>query len=151
MQAKKVGSQSTKVWIARFLIVIVIFLNLQAAIQYLLNPNIYSGSFELQGVPGMAAVRGVGILYMMWQVPYIVAAINPVAHRLSSWEAVSMQAIGLVGETWLRSRIPIEHTVLRSSLMRYILFDAGGLVLLLIALILVNTDIQTQKKGKEAC
>ena len=149
MPAEAVQRETRKVWIARVLVAIVIFINLQAALQYLLNPNAYSGSFELEGIPGMAAVMGVGILYVMWQVPYVFAAINPAAHRLSMTEAVLMQAIGLLGETWLRSRIPVEHTVLRNSILRYIVFDAGGLVLLSVAWALVNKKVIAQKKAED--
>jgi hypothetical protein len=149
MPAEAVQREARKVWIARLLVAIVIFINLQAALQYLLNPNAYSGAFELEGIPGMAAVMGVGILYVMWQVPYVFAAINPTAHRLSMTEAVLMQAIGLLGETWLRSRIPVEHTVLRNSILRYIVFDAGGLVLLVVAWSLVNKKVIAQKKAED--
>ena len=149
MPAEAVQREARKVWIARLLVAIVIFINLQAAVQYLLNPNAYSGAFELEGIPGMAAVMGVGILYVMWQVPYVFAAINPAAHRLSMTEAVLMQAIGLLGETWLRSRIPVEHTVLRNSILRYIVFDAGGLVLLSVAWALVNKKVIAQKKAED--
>ena len=149
MPAEAVQREARKVWIARVLVAIVIFINLQAALQYLLNPNAYSGAFELEGIPGMAAVMGVGILYVMWQVPYVFAAINPIAHRLSLAEAVLMQAIGLLGETWLRSRIPVEHTVLRNSILRYIVFDAGGLVLLSVAWALVNKKVIAQKKAED--
>ena len=149
MQGEAVQIATRKVWIARSLVGIVIFINLQAAVQYLLNPNAYSGAFELEGIPGMAAVMGVGILYVMWQVPYVFAAINPIAHRLSLTEAVLMQAIGLLGETWLRSRIPAEHTILRNSILRYIFFDAGGLVLLIIAWFLVKENIIAQQKAED--
>ena len=149
MPAEAVQRETRKVWIARLLVAVVIFINLQAALQYILNPNAYSGAFELEGIPGMAAVRGVGILYVMWQVPYVFAAINPIAHRLSLTEAVLMQAIGLLGETWLRSRIPVEHTVLRNSILRYIIFDAGGLVLLGIAWFFVNRTFLAQKKAED--
>jgi len=149
MQGEAVQIAARKVWIVRLLVAIVIFINLQAAVQYLLNPNAYSGAFELEGIPGMAAVMGVGILYVMWQVPYVFAAINPIAHRLSMTEAVLMQTIGLLGETWLRSRIPAEHTILRNSILRYIFFDAGGLVLLIIAWLLVKGNVIAQQKAED--
>lgn len=149
MQGEAVQVAARKVWIVRLLVAIVIFINLQAAVQYLLNPNAYSGAFELEGIPGMAAVMGVGILYVMWQVPYVFAAINPIAHRLSMTEAVLMQSIGLLGETWLRSRIPAEHTILRNSILRYIFFDAGGLVLLIIAWFLVKGNVIAQQKAED--
>jgi len=44
-----------------------------------------------------------------------------------------MQAIGLVGESLLLRSIPLTHTALRASISRFIIFDAGGLLLLLTA------------------
>ena len=45
MQGEAVQVAARKVWIARLLVAVVIFINLQAAVQYLLNPNAYSGAF----------------------------------------------------------------------------------------------------------
>ncbi|HAE85837.1 MAG TPA: hypothetical protein DCG78_04935 [Anaerolineaceae bacterium] len=149
MHGEAVQIKANKVWLIRLLVVIVIFMNLQAALQYLLNPSVYIGAFELEGIPGMTAVMGMGILYVMWQVPYIFAVINPIAHRISLLESVLMQAIGLIGETLLLSRIPLEHAILRGSILRYIWFDAGGLILLLLALFLVNRRLSAQKKGEK--
>jgi len=69
----------------------------------------------------------------MWQVPYVFALIHPLSNHRSLIEAVLMQAIGLVGETLLLRSIPAAHTVLRASVLRYVIFDAGGLLLLIIA------------------
>ena len=149
MPAETFQPSASKVWISRLLIAVVILLNLQAAFQYLLNPSAYVGAFELQGMPGRTAVMGMGILYIMWQVPYIFAAIHPVAHRFSLIEATIMQAIGLIGETWLRSQIPMENAILRGSIQRYRVFDAGGLVLLCIALLLLSIKSRDQKKGEQ--
>ncbi|MGV7976087.1 MAG: hypothetical protein AB2L16_04270 [Anaerolineaceae bacterium] len=138
----------TRQWIARGLIAVVLALNLQAAVSYLIDPQAFSASFELSGVPGAAAVAGVGILYLMWQVPYVFALTNPVKYKVSLIEAIFMQTIGLLGESWLLSTLDPSHAALRSSIERYIIFDAGGLVLLVCAYCAVHCWRPQFKKGE---
>jgi hypothetical protein len=45
-----------------------------------------------------------------------------------------MQGVGLIGESWLLSQIPMQFALLRNSIFRFISFDAAGLLFLLIAL-----------------
>ncbi len=130
MKSNPESKDRTRNWIARALIAVVLTLNLQAALQYMIAPQAFSAGFELSGTPGATAVAGVGILYLMWQVPYVFALTNPISHKISLIEALLMQAIGLLGESWLLSTIDPNHAALRSSIVRYIIFDAGGLVLL---------------------
>ena len=76
---------------------------------------------------------GIGILFLMWQVPYVVALIHPQRNFRSLLEALLMQGIGLVGEALLLRSIPLAHPTLRTSILRFIIFDAGGLLLLIVA------------------
>ncbi len=117
----------------RVLIFLVLAMNLQCALAYIFDPLPYVAPFELSGEPGRAAVVGIGILFVMWQVPYVFALVHPLRHQRSLFEAVIMQAIGLLGESLLLRSIPLTHTVLRASILRFIIFDAGGLFLLLAA------------------
>ncbi len=123
-------------WIARFLIAVVVFFNLQAAILFLIDPSTYAPGFEVSGVAGDALVRGMGILFIMWNVPYLVAVTDPLRRRVSLYEAIAMQAIGVAGESILLTTLPAGHAALRTTAWRFITFDAGGLFLLVIALIL---------------
>ena len=123
-----------KIWTARLFIAIVAFFNLQCAVVFLLFPQSFSGGFELNGVQGQVMVRGMGILFLMWNVPYIVALTHPVRRLLSVWEAVVMQLIGVMGETLVYIFLPEGHAVLRATALRFIAFDGGGLVVLLAAL-----------------
>ena len=117
----------------RVLIFLVLAMNLQCALTYIFNPLPYVAPFELSGEPGRAAVIGIGILFVMWQVPYVYALIHPLRNRRSLVEAVLMQTIGLIGETLLLRTIPSAHVTLRASILRFIVFDAGGLLLLIVA------------------
>jgi hypothetical protein len=119
--------------LARVLIGVVILFNLQAALVFLLWPERYTSGFELQGAVGGAMLRGLGVLFMMWNVPYAVALWHPIRQRISLYEALAMQTIGLAGETAIYLSLPAVHDLLRSSIMRFITFDALGLGLLAVA------------------
>jgi hypothetical protein len=119
--------------LARGLIGLVILWNLGVAFVFLLQPEQYTGAYELGGQSGAAALRGIGLLFVMWNVPYMVALWHPVRHRISLYEALAMQTIGLVGEAVIYFSLPTIHMVLRTSILRFIAFDGLGLVLLVIA------------------
>jgi len=125
---------------AQILIGLVFLANIQCAGVFLINPSPYIVGFGLEGAAGEQIVRALGLLFIMWNVPYAFALANPIKHRMSLIEVVIMQAVGLVGETgilWAGGPylLPIE-----STLTRFILFDGIGLILLLIALWLVRKD-----------
>ena len=117
--------------LARGLIGVVIFFNLQAALVFLLWPQNYIPAFELEGIIGEAMLRGLGVLLLMWNVPYAVALWNPIRYRVSLYEALAMQTIGLVGESVIYVTLPEFHSLVRGSIMRFITFDAIGLILLI--------------------
>lgn len=127
-----------QIWIARLLIAIVLFWNLQAAIHFMLNPAAFVSSFQLEGVPGRAAIVGYGILFLMWQVPYVFALLHPLRFKISLWQALIMQIIGVIGESILRATIPEEYQLLRGAILRFIAFDAAGVLLLLGALVIIR-------------
>ena len=79
-------------------------------------------------------IQGLGLLFLMWNIPYLAALLDPIRHSTSLVEAVIMQAIGVLGESLLLTRVPQEYINLRASVTRFIVFDGGGLVFLLIAL-----------------
>jgi hypothetical protein len=131
-----------KINLARFLIGFVFLFNVQCALVFLIWPEKYVGSFELSGAPGEAMLRGLGVLFLMWNVPYAVAIWNPVRYRLALWIAIAMQAIGLVGEIWIALLLPVELVEIRSTISRFVVFDATGLLLLSVAAWLVVKDEQ---------
>jgi len=130
--------QKQRTWIARLLIGIVVFFNLDAAFSFMFNPAAYAPGFELAGVPGKAVIQGMGLLFLMWNVPYIVAVLDPVRHFVSLIEAVVMQAIGVFGETILLMTLEGSHPLIKSTTLRFIYFDGGGLVLLLLAFFIIR-------------
>jgi len=122
-----------KLFLARLLIGVVFLVNLQCALAFLIWPGRYTSAFELTGALGEAMLRGVGVLFVMWNVPYAVGLWNPTRHRLSLYEALAMQAIGLLGEMAIYASLHAVHIVARASIARFIAFDALGLLALVAA------------------
>jgi hypothetical protein len=125
-------------WLARGCIAIVFFANVQCGVAFIYTPETYTPAYELSGTVGITVVQALGVLFLMWNVPYAVALWHPVWHRLSLWEAVGMQVIGVIGESAILAYLPYSHAVLRASIERFVLFDGLGLVLLVAAAWLVH-------------
>ena len=117
-----------RLWIARLLIAVVVVWNLECALVFFLNPGAYAPGFELTGIPGEAAVKGFAVLFVMWNIPYLVALWQPWRHRLSLWEALVMQSVGVIGESLILVSIPLDHSTLHVSLLRFTIFDAVGVL-----------------------
>ena len=62
-----------RILIARILVGFVMTINLQCAIVFIINPERYAPLYELIGIPGRAAIQGFGVLFIMWNIPYVVA------------------------------------------------------------------------------
>lgn len=122
-----------RVWLSRGLIAVVVLWNLQCAAMFLIQPDQYAPAYELEGAPGTAAVQGMGILFVMWNIPYLVALSDPARRRISLLEALAMQTVGVIGESLLLAGLPEGHTLLRASIQRFILFDGIGVALLVLA------------------
>ena len=122
-----------RTWTARVLIGLVLLDNFQAAVIFLLFPSRMSPGFDLTGVAGNAAIQGIGLLFLMWCVPYFIATLDPRRHKASFIESIAMQTIALVGESILLALLPTRLPVLTASVQRFISFDGLGLLFLLVA------------------
>lgn len=114
---------------------------------FLLSPSTYAPSFELSGFSGGMVISSFGILFIMWNIPYLFALYHPVKYQSSLIQAVIMQTIGFFGESILLLNIPANHDLLRLSIWRFIVFDGLGLVALIIALFLVKYYSKVAKQS----
>lgn len=117
-------------WLSRLAVAAVFAVNLHCALSFVVAPERYMGGFELAGVPGTAAVRGLGIAFLMWNTTYPLVIWRPRRHLALFGVVLAQQAIGLVGESWLLATLQAGHGSLASSVMRFIAFDGAGLVLM---------------------
>ncbi len=111
----------------------VAFWNLQAAFVFIFTPDSFVRAYELSGVAGETAIRGVGVLFLMWNVPYLFALIDPLRYRLALTLSLLMQTTGLLGETYIYCTLPAGHLILSGSILRFIVFDGAGLALLAVS------------------
>lgn len=116
--------------VARIAFALVFALNVQCALSFALWPDAYASQFELYGAPGIAAVQGLGIAFLMWNATYPAVIASPLRFHALTVVVLVQQAIGLVGELWIRISLPTGHELLASSIDRFIVFDAVGLAVM---------------------
>ena len=105
--------------LARVAFAIVFVINVQCALAFVLWPDAYAASFELAGIPGAAAVRGLGVAFLMWNATYPAVIASPVRFRAVAAIVPVQHAIGLVRETWLRAGLPDGHPALPARSRRH--------------------------------
>jgi len=130
-----------RIGIARLLVGIITVFILQAAFAFIFSPGGFVYAYELSGAAGEAAVRGFGVLFLMWNVPYLFAILDPVRYRLALYFAMFTQLIGLIGVSCIFFTLSVEHVTLRNTNLRFIVFNAIGLLLLAIAYFLVKDSL----------
>ena len=137
------------VWAVRIAFAVVFFLNVQCAVQFILWPSSFTGSYELSGVAGEAAVRGLGIAFLMWNCTYPAVIIRPERFKALGVVVLVQQAIGLMGETLLSASLPGGHAILQGGISRFALFDGLGLVLMLVTFIWMMVALRKSSSSAE--
>lgn len=117
-------------WALRIAFALVFLMNAQCALQFAFIPGEFAAAYELSGVAGEAAVRGLGIAFLMWNATYPPFIVAPRRFRVLGWVILAQQAIGLVGEAALLLALPAGHDALVASITRFVAFDAAGLVVM---------------------
>ena len=122
--------QRVVLWTTRFVVALVCFFNLTAAIPFVANPagHLFSFGVEGCGIGGEVLVRGLGIAFLMWQVPFFPVIWHPGRHRVCFVCVLVMQLVGLIGEILMMAGLPGGHQALRATGWRFIVFDGGGLL-----------------------
>ena len=127
---------NTATWISRVLVATVLFVNVQCAIQFLIWPGAYTAAYQVEGASAEVMVRTVGICFLMWNATYPPLIAHPTRYRVLFGVVIAQQTIGLIGESLLLAGLAPGLEVLASSIVRFVVFDAAGLVLLAIAFFL---------------
>ena len=105
---------------------------------FLLNIQCALG-FALEGPAGLAAIRGIGVAFLMWNATYPVFIVAPRKFKVLGWVVIVQQVVGLVGESFILVSIASMSgmELLRSSILRFIIFDGAGLVIMVISFIVL--------------
>ena len=128
------GRERAGAWAVRIAYALVFAVNVQCAVSFVLWPDAYAPAYELAGTAGAVAVQGLGVAFLMWNATYPAVIASPRRFRALAVVVLVQQAIGLVGESWIRSTLPNGHAALAASIDRFVAFDAAGLVLMAAAL-----------------
>ncbi|MRS11911.1 MAG: hypothetical protein EG823_02415 [Actinobacteria bacterium] len=134
----RTGRRDYSAWLARLAVAAVFAVNIECALAFVLRPDRYAGGLELAGVPGQTAVRGLGIAFLMWNATYPPVIWRPKENRTLFAVVLTQQTVGLAGEAWLRLGLPVGHTALASTLERFAVFDAAGLVVMAAAFVALH-------------
>ena len=122
-----------RLWTARILVAAVFAMNVMCAVQFIVWPQAYVDAYQVQGPSAVAMVQSIGICFLMWNATYPPVIVRPERYRVLFGVVIAQQVIGLVGESLLYVSLGPDLAVLASSVLRFIVFDAAGLVALVIA------------------
>lgn len=115
--------------------------NMICIVSFVVSPQDFVRSYQVAGSAGAeAAIRGVGIAFAMWNTTYPFFIINPRRNRTLGIVIIVQQIVGLFGELCIISGLDETTQILSNSLMRFVYFDAGGLVLLLVGYFILRRD-----------
>lgn len=129
-------------WIARIAVGAVFAMNVWCALDFIINPSAYAPAYELTGVAGQAAVQGLGVAFLMWNVTYPLVIARPSTHLTLYAVVLAQQVVGLVGETVISLSLPSGHTTLAAALERFIVCDGAGLLVMALAFVLVRRAVR---------
>ncbi|MBR2521779.1 MAG: hypothetical protein IKE61_01440 [Coriobacteriales bacterium] len=124
-------------WISRVVVAVVFVINVWCALGFIIDPSGYMGAYELSGVSGKVAIQGIGVAFLMWNATYPLVIANPMKHRTLFAIVLVQQLIGVAGESIILASLEPGHALLSASILRFIAFDAGGLVLMSISFALL--------------
>lgn len=89
------------------------------------------GAFQLSGIPGEVAVRGMGIAFLMWNATYPLFIYNPRRFFILGIVIVAQQLIGCVGEGFiLHSLQDAPAPFIALAIQRFLAFDVVGLAIM---------------------
>ncbi len=125
------ASPRAATWAVRLAYGAVFVLNVTCALQFVAAPESFAGAYQLSGAAGEAAVRGIGVAFLMWNATYPLFVARPCRHMALGAIVLVQQAIGCAGETSILLTLPSAgFDVLASSIARFIAFDVAGLVVM---------------------
>lgn len=145
----RAGAARVALWTVRIAFCAVFLVNVQCAASFILWPGSFAGAYELSGVAGEAAVRGMGVTFLMWNATYPLVIWRPSRYRALAGVVVAQQAIGLFGESLVLATLPAGHDALAASILRFIVFDGAGLVLMAAALAWLCVTMGRVRRGAE--
>lgn len=134
--------------VAKTLYLIVFISNMICIIAFLTDPEGYIYSYQVKGSLGaIAAIQGFGVAFAMWNVTYPFYIFSRKNNKTLGLVIIVQQVVGLIGELYIQSGLSSECEILYDSIERFVFFDAGGLVLLLVGFVIAKNVTAADKTG----
>ena len=116
-------------WAVRISFLFVFVVNVQCALSFIIWPDAFVQAYQLEGISGQAAVAGIGVAFLMWNVTYPAVIFRPDSFFSLGVIVLIQQLVGLIGECFIWSQLPsVGFELLSSSIARFVLFDGAGLI-----------------------
>lgn len=143
---------TTATWVSRVVVLAVFLMNLWCIVGFFFFPERYSGYYELSGLAGNVAIRGIAVAFLMWNVTFPFVIFHPLKNLTVYTIVLIQQAVGLIGESIILQGIESGHSMLSSSIERFIFFDGLGLISMLVAYIFLRICVYhgTMKEQKRS-
>lgn len=122
----------------------VFLINMQCALQFIMAPGVYAPAYELDGIPGNAAIQGIGVAFLMWNATYPFFIARPMKYRILGIIILIQQIIGLLGESAILILLPPGYEILSASITRFIVFDLAGALIMLVSFAYLS--VKTKKR-----
>lgn len=137
-----------RVWTARMLVFAVFACNMECIFQFIAHPGSAVGAYQLSGAGAEPVARSIGIAFLLWNCTYPPVIAKPDRFRSLFAVVLVQQAVGLVMESWLLTTLGPDQQVLAGSIVRFICFDAPGLVLMAVGFFLTRP---AKTKAERSC
>lgn len=122
--------------VVRIVFAAVFAVNVECALQFVIDPGSHAAAYQLEGIQGRVALQGIGIAFLMWNATYPLFIWKPSRHKKLGVIIIVQQIIGLVGEGAIFLGLPQSgFDMLASSILRFIVFDGVGLCVMSASLI----------------
>lgn len=132
--AKRSGAW--RLWVARIFIFAVFACNMQCVYSFMVHPEDAIAAYQLAGLGAEPVARSIGISFLLWNCTYPLPIFKPDRYRTIFGIVVFQQAIALLLEIWLLFTLGPEQQILANAIIKFIRFDAPGIVLLGLAFFL---------------
>ncbi len=152
VEAASAATLTRVAWIARVAVLIVFLLNVSCALIFIAQPLQSAAAYGLAATEENGAlVAGLGVAFLMWNVTYPLVILNPARHQSLFAVVLAQQLTGLLGESFILWRLcsaGLANGLMAHGIIRFIVFDGGGLVLMLVAFLLLRHALKAARQER---
>ena len=127
-----------RLWFARILILFVFTCNMECVYSFMVHPENAISAYQLAGLGAEPVARSIGISFLLWNCTYPLPIYKPDRFRTVFGIVVFQQAIALILEIWLLFTLTPAQHILAQAIIKFIRFDAPGIVFLSLAYFLTR-------------